>query len=162
MLDPSLAIVVRPATTADRSFVLATVPRLGDFAVPEWRTAPEIAEGDARALRAYFDAGERSDRLQVAESKDGRRLGFVYLETVHDYFTGEEHGHVSVVAVESTAEGRGVGTALLEAADAWACGRGYRTMTLNVFATNDRARRLYERLGYVPETVRYRKDVGAA
>ncbi|MCC6988149.1 MAG: GNAT family N-acetyltransferase [Acidobacteria bacterium] len=50
----------------------------------------------------------------------------------------------------------------MAAIEAWSAGRGDRFITLNVFATNTRARGVYARLGYLPETLHYRKDLTAA
>ncbi len=47
----------------------------------------------------------------------------------------------------------------MDAAEEWARNRGYRRVTLNVFAQNDRARQMYERFGYEPETVHYLKEL---
>ena len=85
--------------------------------------------------------------------------GVAYAETATDYFTGERHGHLAILIVAEGGEGRGVGRALLAAVEAWAAARGYRYVTLNVFAANARARSVYERAGYVPDTVRYAKEL---
>jgi GNAT superfamily N-acetyltransferase len=42
----------------------------------------------------------------------------------------------------------------MEAAADWSRARGHRLLTLNVFDENHRARRLYDRLGYLPDTLR--------
>ncbi len=154
---PAGGIRIRPAVKADRPFVLAAAGRLADFGPPPWRTAGEIVEADARVLRAFFDRPAEGSSLLLAESEDGLPLGFVYLEAARDYFVREAHGHVGIVAVVLEAEGRGAGTALMRAAETWARKRGYRRLTLNVFDGNARARSLYERLGYRPETLRYVK-----
>ena len=52
------------------------------------------------------------------------------------------------LAVDEGWRGRGIGTALMDAAEAWARGRGYDTLELDVADPNGDARRLYERLGY--------------
>ena len=84
--------------------------RLGAFGPPPWRTSDEIGEADARVVRAFFDDPPAGASLLVAES-DGAPLGFIYLETLRDYFVGEEHGHVGILAVTEAAEGRGAGEA---------------------------------------------------
>jgi len=151
-----VTLAVRPAGPGDRAFILATVGRLGDFGPPPWRSAEEIGEADARGLRAHFESPEPGAALFVAE-EGGAALGFVYLEALRDFFDREEHGHVSVLAVAGPAEGRGVGKALMRAAEDWARERGYRRLTLNVFEGNARARAVYVHLGYRPETMRYVK-----
>lgn len=96
--------------------------------------------------------------MLVAEV-DGKALGFAFLETGLDYFDRRAHGHIGILAVAEGSEGLGVGTALIGAAEGWARKRGLESITLNVFEGNARARRLYERLGYRAETLRYRKGL---
>ena len=62
-----------------------------------------------------------------------------------------------MIAVTETAEGRGVGALLLQAAEAWTRTQGYSTLTLNVFDGNARARRVYERAGFRVEALKYVK-----
>lgn len=150
------SVLIRPAVFEDRAFALATVMRLGSFGPPPWRTEDEIGEADARVVRTFFESPPAGASLLVAES-DGASLGFMYLETLRDYFVGEEHGHVGILAVTETAEGKGAGGALMRAAEDWARERGYRKLTLNVFDGNARARAIYDHFGYRPETVRYVK-----
>jgi GNAT superfamily N-acetyltransferase len=144
---------VRPALDSDRAFVERTSCRLADFGPPRWRTAKEVVEAEQRTLDTFFADPPAHTALLIAESDT--RLGFVYLETLADYFSGERHGHVGIIAVDAAAEGKGIGRALLDAAASWARMHGFRRLTLNVFEGNGRARRLYEHAGFEPETVRY-------
>jgi GNAT superfamily N-acetyltransferase len=80
---------------------------------------------------------------------------------VTDFF-GRRHAHISVLAVTEPAEGTGVGRALIAYAEGWTRDRGLPLLTLNVFAGNARARRLYEHTGFIPETLRYAKPVFGA
>jgi len=148
--------IIRPAHEGDRGFVLAATTRLSAFGVPAGRTAPEIVEGEARTLRAYFDAANPPETLLIAQTA-GAPSGFVFLEEHQDYFTFATHGHIGILVVVEAVEGRGVGAALIGAAEEWARSRGHATLTLNVFEGNRRARALYERSGFRPDTVRYRK-----
>src|SRR5262249_12120451 len=135
----------------------ATAERLTAFGPPPWRTSREIVEGEARVLAAFFVTPPAGTSLLVAEETDGSPLGFAYLEVLRDYFLGEEHGHIGILAVAEKAEGRGAGRALLDAAERWAEERGYRRLTLNVFEGNARARAVYAHRGYRPESLRYVK-----
>ena len=150
-------IAVRDAVPDDRDFILATAGRLGEFGAPPWRTPDEIVAGEVRTLRRHLSSPSPTEGLLVAQDPAGRRLGFVFVESLRDYFGGESHGHVGILAVAAEAEGRGAGRALLEAAEDWARIRGYGFVTLNVFERNRRARQVYERAGYAAETLRYRK-----
>jgi RimJ/RimL family protein N-acetyltransferase len=57
------------------------------------------------------------------------------------------------IVVASWARGIGVGRALIEAAERWARDVGVERMTLEVFAHNERARRLYAAMGYEEEGI---------
>jgi GNAT superfamily N-acetyltransferase len=153
-----VTVSVRPARPDDREFVLATAVELAAFGPPEWRTPGEVVEGEAKTLRAWFTGAPPGSALLVAE-EDGRPLGFAYLETLRDYFLEEEHGHIGILAVTEEAQGRGAGGALLDAAESWARGRGYGRLTLHVFEGNARARAVYARRGYRPESLKYVKFV---
>jgi GNAT superfamily N-acetyltransferase len=155
--DPARrAIRVRGARDADRTFVFETAARLAAFGPPPWRTVDEIIEAEARTLRDVFESPDDGSRVLIAEAGD-ERLGFMLLEELRDYFTLERHGHVGILAVTDGAEGRGVGGALIRAAESWARDRGYRTLTLNVFTGNQHARDVYEHLGFEPDTIKYIK-----
>jgi len=154
-----MTVAVRPARPEDRDFVLATAVELAAFGPPEWRTAEEVVEGEARTLRAWFAGAPPGSALLVAE-EDGRPLGFAYLETLRDYFLEREHGHIGILAVAKEAQGRGAGGALLDAAEQWTRERGHGRLTLHVFERNARARAVYERRGYRPESLKYVKFVG--
>jgi GNAT superfamily N-acetyltransferase len=148
---------IRPATANDRAFVVASVPRLVAFEPPSFRPRDEIITAETRTIEAFFASPPAGSALMIAESDDCSPMGFVYLERLRDYFTLEDHGHISMIVVTEAAEGRGVGAALMRAAEDWARREGYRRLTLTVFDANSRARTLYEHLGYLPETLRYIK-----
>lgn len=64
--------------------------------------------------------------------------------------------------VAPEAQGSGMADALLEAACAWARGRGYERVQLYVTATNQRARRFYARAGFQPVQEVWRCELGPA
>jgi GNAT superfamily N-acetyltransferase len=151
---------IRHAQPADRAFVLGLVARLAEgFELPPWRTAGEVKRAEAATLGRALDAAEDRDRILIAEMPTGERGGFVYLERQVDYFRNTPSAHVAVLAVAAEAEGQGAGRALLAAAEGWAREQGMNVVTLNVFADNARARGVYERLGFAPETLRYLKTL---
>lgn len=148
---------IRAAHAADEAFLLALTARLADFPLPSWRTAREIADADHQLLLDALHQPREDAVILVAEDAAGGARGYVFLTTRSDYFTGRPFAHVEVLAIEVVAQGSGAARALMEAGEAWARGRGYAGVTLNVFANNDRARGLYEHLGYQPETLHYLK-----
>lgn len=151
---PEIGLLVRSATAADCAFVLALADRLASFEVPVWRSRGELIEGDRRALQEWFDNPKADEAIFVAEL-DGQAAGCAFLVTLVDYFNQRPHAHLSVLAVTAAAEGRGVGSALLDRCADWARERKSDRLTLSALVTNARARRLYERRGFGGEYVRY-------
>ena len=92
--------------------------------------------------------------MYIAEL-DGKPAGCAYLVTLVDYFNQRPHAHLSVLAVTEDAEGKGVGSALLDQSLAWAKERNSDRLTLSALVTNARARALYERKGFGGEYIRY-------
>lgn len=162
-----MSITIRAATGSDRQFVVDLADRLVDgFDAPPHRTKPELIEGDRRALEAWFDALQQDHSLAGAQSAkadeamliaelDGRPAGCAFLVTLVDYFNERPHAHLSVLAVDKPAEGKGVGSALLDQCARWARERNSDRLTLSALVTNSRARRLYERKGFSGEYIRY-------
>jgi GNAT superfamily N-acetyltransferase len=151
-----MPVLIRPGHAGDRDFVIDTARRFAAFGPPAWRSAQEVVAGEVRCLDDFFDGRLKGPALLIAE-QDGVALGFAFLEPAVDYFTGEKHAHLGMIAVTAEAEGRGAGAALMRAAEDWTRTAGYTKLTLNVFEGNQRARQVYERFGYQVETVRYVK-----
>jgi GNAT superfamily N-acetyltransferase len=142
---------IRPAASRDREWILRLAPRLHDFGPPPLRPRDVMDRAVVASIDGALGGAAPGAEVLVAEGPDGTLLGFIHLHGTRDFFTAEEHGHVSDIVVAPEAEGRGVGRALMEAAEDWARGRGYRLLSLHVFEANARARALYERLGYQPD-----------
>ncbi len=154
-----MSLIIRPATAADREFLLSMAARLADFdELPAGRSAGEIVEGDARELVKALADPPAASALLVAEL-DGVPAGCLHLVTRTDFFSRAVHGHISVIAVAKDVEGRGVGRALMEHADGWARQLGYPHVTLGVFPGNARARALYERHGYGVDLLIMRREM---
>jgi GNAT superfamily N-acetyltransferase len=150
---------VREAIAADHDFIIGVVPRLRAFGPPPLRPVESLDRAEREALERALAALPSDALLLVAELDAVGPVGVAYAETATDYFTGERHGHLGILAVTEAGEGQGVGRALLAATEAWATTLGYRFLTLNVFDRNERARAVYERAGYVPDTIRYVKEL---
>jgi ribosomal protein S18 acetylase RimI-like enzyme len=150
-------ISVREATPADSEFILSLVPRLAEFGPPRWRDAGDMTATDVRVVSGKFASMPEGTAMFVAEDEAGERLGYIHLEPGTDYYDPVEHGHVADLVVAAVGEGRGVARALMAEAEAWAQRRGYHSLSLTVFAQNQRARALYERLGYGQDMMKYVK-----
>lgn len=108
-------------------------------------------ELDAAFVRLLDVVASQPHALFVAE-EGGRETGFlILLDGLPDEVTLQPQAFVAYMAVEPLAEGRGVGTALLAAAEDEAKRRGLPYISLMVTESNLRAMRLYERCGYRTE-----------
>ena len=91
----------------------------------------------------------------VIVARDGRRLaGFAIME-FHD-----EHAHLNLLAVRPGYRSHGVGTALVHWLESSARMAGVFEIELELRATNDMARRFYEKLGYSTAGTRTRYYAG--
>ena len=153
-----MQIQIRPFQPSDRTFILSLVPRFIEKITTLPGRAPiQIIASLERPLCDFMTEPDPADALFVAETSNGIRLGFVFLQTKIDAFTMEPQGHISDIAVTAEAEGQGVGRALMAIAETWARQHHYRLLTLNAFAHNRKVRDWYERQGFKSEMVRYGK-----
>jgi ribosomal protein S18 acetylase RimI-like enzyme len=96
--------------------------------------------------REQYARGENALTILVAVDEDEVPVGKLHL----DFETRARKGDAVLVAaaVRPELQGRGIGTALMAAAEELTCTRGLGAIVLGVEDWNPRARRLYERLGY--------------
>lgn len=133
-------IQIRPASLADKDFILSLMPRLVEFGPLPWRDPAQMIITDRQVLSDKLHNRPPGTAIFVAENDEGVALGFIHLQTGADYYRGEEHGHIADVIVAPAGEGRGIGRLLIAKGEEWARLQGYRWLTLSVFAQNERAR----------------------
>jgi ribosomal protein S18 acetylase RimI-like enzyme len=136
-------VTIRPARAEDEAELLAV-----DRATWSRDTspAPRPPEGP------FFNERTSPENVLVAEV-GGRAVGYAKIEHPTELPASAHVWYVSGLAVDPLFEGRGAGRALMEALAELARERGGRRLTLRVFALNERAQRLYERLGFQTEGV---------
>lgn len=142
---------IRSAHERDCEFIAGLVPSLLEFGSPTWDDAGAFAPGFRDVLADAVRAQGPRSTVLVAEGPDGTRLGFISLREGEDV-VGGVRGHVADIAVTAEARRMGVGTALMEAGEAWARERGLPALSLDVWSTNERALAFYRRLGYRAES----------
>ncbi len=148
---------IRDARPADGDEMLALMPRLADFDVPQGRQADDLYNDDAELMRQWL-AGSADDCLVQAAVDDNENiLGFTLVRLRPDALSHEPSAHLEAIAVSTAAEGQGVGRALLTAAEENSSKHGAQSITLHVISSNSRARNLYEQSGYFGEMIRYIK-----
>ncbi len=153
-VDPTgqIGFTVRPFTEADRAAVLALAERLTEGVAP-WLEHDAVLTAARDWLAGSMDGVGPDSSVFVAVTVTDDCVGVVSV-TRHRHFTGEDYAYIGELAVAAHQEGRGVGRALVAAAEHWARERGYRMVALETGAENQRARCFYARQGYGEESVR--------
>jgi RimJ/RimL family protein N-acetyltransferase len=147
-----MTVRVRPALPADAGSLVALASAVA--AEPEgWLLAESRwrSESDERryirALQRHPDAA-----LLVAELETGELVG--RLSLMRDPHPASAHVADLGLMVAFGHRRRGIGTALMTAAETWARGSRVRKLELHVFPHNEPAINLYEKLGYEREGLR--------
>ena len=150
---------VRDAMPSDGEAMLALMPRLAEFNLPDGRVPEHLYQGDVKLMQQWISGNASDCLVQVAVDDSGEVLGFTLTRLRPDALSHEPSAHLEAIAIASEAEGRGVGKALLESNEENAKSHGAQSMTLHVISTNQRAREFYERSGYFGELLRYIKRI---
>ncbi len=156
---PHSRIVIRDADPSDSDFMAGLSPRLSGVPGPSWHTRAAMDGFQDRHMAATVDAAIAGSRTLVALSEEGRRLGYIHMQPGKDGVTDEPCGYVAILALVEDAEGQGIAGRLMAEAETWARGRGYRFLSLDVFADNQRAIDAYARGGFGAETIRMVKPL---
>ena len=151
---------IRLFQPGDRGQVLALAPRLTVGAAP-WRDPAAVRRAAQDWVQTSIGtAGEPGHAVYVAIAM-GRVVGVVGVRE-QTHFTGQTDAYVGELAVASRMERRGIATALMNAAEAWAARRGLAFVTLHTGAANQPARGLYRQLGYLEEELLLTKAIAAS
>jgi ribosomal protein S18 acetylase RimI-like enzyme len=109
---------------------------------------PDYVPESADAFRAgHLEAHDFDPALSRVAEQDGRMVGSLLARRRPN----EPVGWVDILAVYPDHQGRGIGTALLTTAFAAFARAGLREAQLGVASFNERALRLYERIGMTPQ-----------
>jgi ribosomal protein S18 acetylase RimI-like enzyme len=122
---------------------LADRGRGGQWGTEPWSRQPEMIASLERVIRA--------GGLRVAETEDGDLIGTLWVTQAPRYVTqaAEPELYLGHLVVDRRHAGRGVGRALLDAAEEEAAERGARQLRLDCWAAGDQALvHYYERAGF--------------
>ncbi|MCU0634232.1 MAG: GNAT family N-acetyltransferase [Gemmatimonadaceae bacterium] len=152
-----MPVTIRAATPAEVPAVRALLPRLAAFELPATRDPRHLWEGDAEILAAWGRHEAPDVFVQVAEDEHAQVIGATITTLRPEPLSHAPSAHLEVLVVAESAVGQGVGRALIDAMEVECRARGVGSITLHVFASNAKARALYERSGYEGELLRYIK-----
>lgn len=125
-----------------------------------------VAREQKYLLRSRFEVSVEEERAIIARAKaqgnlillallDGELVGWLSLFRARHEF--RRHTGQMGVSVVRGYRGMGIGTALMVYALDWAAGQGLEKINLGVRVSNERARALYRRFGFVEEGYRVRE-----
>jgi ribosomal protein S18 acetylase RimI-like enzyme len=148
---------IRPALGAEADAILELFPRLAAFDLPPERVPEDLWRGNAHLLQRWAAGELPACLVYVAAGDDGTVLGVAMARLGEELLSHAPSAHLEVLVVRDIAEGQGIGAALMREMERAVRAAGAQSMTLHVFASNTRARAVYERAGYTGELMRYIK-----
>jgi ribosomal protein S18 acetylase RimI-like enzyme len=152
-------IIIRAAKEEDRDFIFEQSPILAKVAELNWHTDEVVKKMQDDYISAMLSQTSVPHITLIAENNEVP-LGFLHARSHKDGVSGETCGTVPLLSVSPEAQGMGVGKMLIEAAEVWAKGLGYRLLHLEVFANNSNAQNFYQKLGFEAETIQMIKNIG--
>jgi GNAT superfamily N-acetyltransferase len=140
----------------------ADVPAVSAIRVTGWQAAyagivPQpflddmTVEADIQQRRRHFERSKAGTTNLVAVDAHGQVVGWACLGLFRGDGTSTAMGELYALYVQPSLTGSGIGRALLEAVHTHARADGFSGMLLWVLTANTRARRFYERAGYIAD-----------
>lgn len=146
-------------TEADREFIEGLNPRLTEVIEAPVHSKREVEVFQYGFTATSWDSEIGENATFIAIKECGERIGYVNVREGMDEIAGKKCGYIALLAVKPEAEGQGVALSLVNEAEQWARQMGYTRLALDVFASNDRGLRFYEKAGFSHETIRVIKQI---
>jgi GNAT superfamily N-acetyltransferase len=150
--EPELAFTIRPAAEPDAEALAPLLAALG---------YPVAARAVAERLRRIAAYPGPVVAL-VADAGDGSLLGVVTAHTFPTVHADAPAAWLTALVVAAEARGRGVGRALVRAAEEWAAAQGAVKVAVTSGAQRADAHRFYEGLGYAYTGRRFARTLSSA
>jgi GNAT superfamily N-acetyltransferase len=137
------AVIIRPAEIGDAGSIGELITELGYPTTPgsmRDRLAPILSD---------------PHYLTLVASMNGLVVGMAGATLGRYYEKDGSYARLLVLSVASTAQGRGIGTQLVEEVERWAADNGARDVVVNSALHRAAAHGFYERRGYVRTGLRF-------
>ena len=145
---------MRNAIRTDLPRILALLPLLADFNIPENRLANDLWSADARLAADILSNKAASAFIDVAEDSDGDIAGVIMVSLRKELLSHAPSAHLEAIVVSPNARGRGLGKRLMHHCEQRVRAMSALSLTLHVFANNERARALYASETFDEELIR--------
>ncbi len=143
-------IAIRPARNSDASALAGLAAQLGYPSTP----------GQVRRRLDTLTEKAAENEVFVAEA-GGQVVGWVHVH-IYRLLVDDPEAEIGGLVVDEQARGRGVGAALMQAAESWAKEKGCASVYLRSNVIRTQAHEFYKRLGYtiVKSQYAFRKALG--
>lgn len=150
---------IKAAVNDDLPQILALLPELTDFDVPQYRNPDHLWQGDVALLKQCLAGDAPDTHTLLAVDAESNVCGVSIYTMRPELLSSEPSAHLEVLAVDPNCRGQGIGRALIDATESGAKGLGAKSLTLHVFAKNTRARGLYTAANFEEELLRCYKPI---
>jgi GNAT superfamily N-acetyltransferase len=154
--------LTRATTDADTIYVLGCMKKAVIASVDDRERALSETWMDTTSrmmATSYANQALQGEAFRLRKIKDNRDAGMIWVCRSKDQFTCEDTGYLLGIFVEESMRGRGLGSALLSAAEEWCLENDLLTLTINVGANNENAVHMYDDAGYEPQSFVMRRSL---
>ena len=127
-------MTIRFVTSADAEAIARLTEQLGYSATPE-------------AVRARLHAAAQGQQDVFVAEEEGRVAGWLHIVGC-ERLQSAPFAEIAGLVIDEAYRAQGVGTALIEAAEAWARQQGFSTVRVRSNVVRDSAHGFYERRGF--------------
>lgn len=147
-------LTIRPAEVEDARAIADLHVRSFIKSYQHLATTRRAAEGGLEERVHLWESrlGEPAKTTLVAMRND-RMVGFIHIGPSPDKDADDSTGHIYSVHVDPSLTGGSIGSRLVARAMEVLAKEGFHTATLWAVSDNERARRFYDRLGWLPDGV---------
>ena len=142
---------IRPAAHSDAPRLAALSTELG------------YPMTDSEAEARFADLSGHADHTLLVADEDGRAVGWIQVSLTR-VFEAPTSAEIAGLVVDAGERGRGIGAALVAAAEEWAAARGCRALRVRCNVVRERAHAFYRREGFreVKRQLVFERPISAA